>query len=61
MAIMKNAGMTIAEKILALKSGKQSVRAGEFVEAEADLTITNDTSGHILVRTFRQIDMQPDL
>ncbi|MBW1699517.1 MAG: 3-isopropylmalate dehydratase large subunit [Deltaproteobacteria bacterium] len=48
--------MTLAEKILALKSGKESVRAGEFVEAEADLTVTNDTSGHILVRSFRQIE-----
>ncbi len=51
---MKKKGMTIAQKILALKSGKRRVEAGEFVEANADLTITNDTSGHLLVRTFRQ-------
>jgi len=49
--------MTIAEKILALKSGKRTVKAGEFVEAEADLTITNDTSGHILVRTFKEAEV----
>jgi 3-isopropylmalate/(R)-2-methylmalate dehydratase large subunit len=48
--------MTLAEKILALKSGKERVRAGEFIEAAADLTVTNDTSGHILVRSFRQIE-----
>lgn len=54
-AELNKTGMTIAEKILAFKSGKTKTKAGEFVEAKADLTITNDTSGHILVRAFKQV------
>ncbi len=40
-------GMTMAEKILARASGKESVRPGEFVTAEVDIMMGNDI-------TFRQ-------
>jgi len=52
-------GMTVSEKILAAKSGSESVAAGEYVEAGADLTVTNDTSGHHLVRLFDSLGVSP--
>jgi len=36
-------GMTIAQKILARASGKQEVRTGEYVTADIDLVMANDS------------------
>ena len=41
-------GMTIAEKILARKSGLKEVRPGQFVTAKIDLLMTGEVHrGHL--------------
>lgn len=48
-------GMTIAEKILAAKAGKERVRAGEFVSARADFALANDITAPLAIKTFSEI------
>jgi 3-isopropylmalate/(R)-2-methylmalate dehydratase large subunit len=50
--------MTMAEKILAARSHLGYVEPGQIVEAEADFTLTNDTSGHLLARVFREAGVE---
>ncbi|MCL6449946.1 MAG: 3-isopropylmalate dehydratase large subunit [Acetobacteraceae bacterium] len=51
--------MTVSEKILAAHAGLKEVSAGQYVEAQADLTVTNDTSGHHLVRLCNELGIGP--
>jgi 3-isopropylmalate/(R)-2-methylmalate dehydratase large subunit len=44
--------MTIAEKILAAKSGKKHVEPGELVIADVDLVLANDITAPIAIREF---------
>ena len=45
-------GMTITEKIIAAHSGRESVRAGEFVYADVDIALGNDITAPIAIREF---------
>jgi len=47
--------MTITEKILAAKSGKKSVKAGDFVIAKVDLVLANDITAPLAISEFRRL------
>jgi len=49
-----NGGLTIAQKGLALKAGKNSVQVGEIVYVEPDLAMSHDNAG-LVIKQFRQI------
>ena len=46
--------MTLAEKILASHSGRESVKAGEFVLAEVDLALANDITAPVAIQVFEE-------
>lgn len=48
-------GMTISEKILAEKSGKPRVSAGEFVMASIDVALANDITAPIAIQQCREV------
>jgi 3-isopropylmalate/(R)-2-methylmalate dehydratase large subunit len=50
---------TIAEKILAEKSGKKSVEPGEIIEAEVDYVMVNDVTGLPAFEVFEKFDTKP--
>jgi len=50
---------TIAEKILAAKSGMKKVESGEIVEAEIDYVMVNDVTGLPAFEVFEKFDAQP--
>ncbi|HDT14737.1 MAG TPA: 3-isopropylmalate dehydratase large subunit, partial [Firmicutes bacterium] len=45
-------GMTLAEKLLAAKSGKKEARAGELVIADIDLVLANDITAPLAIKEF---------
>ncbi len=47
--------MTIAEKILADKCGKESICPGEFVLASVDVALANDITAPLAIKTFDQV------
>jgi 3-isopropylmalate/(R)-2-methylmalate dehydratase large subunit len=47
-------GMTVAEKILARASGRESVRAGEVVEPRVDLAMSHENAA-LVINQFREI------
>ena len=47
-------GMTISQKILAAKSGKDHVEAGEIIMANVDLCLGNDITAPIAIKEFRK-------
>lgn len=51
-------GMTIAEKILALASGRKEVRPGEIVEAVIDVAMIHDIEGPPVVQGFRELGIK---
>ncbi len=51
---MKKRPMTLAEKILSLKSGKGSVEPGELIEVPVDLTLANDITGPLAIKVFEK-------
>ena len=51
---MKKRPMTLAEKILALKSGKEFVEPGELIEVPVDLTLANDITGPLAIKVFEK-------
>ncbi|MFQ6105685.1 MAG: 3-isopropylmalate dehydratase large subunit, partial [Candidatus Hydrothermarchaeaceae archaeon] len=51
--------MTIAEKILAAKSGKTKVEPNEIVEAEADYVMVNDVTGLPAFEVFDSFKTEP--
>jgi 3-isopropylmalate/(R)-2-methylmalate dehydratase large subunit len=48
-------GMTIAEKIIALSAGKDSVKAGEIHTVELDYLMSNDGTTHLTIDMYRQL------
>jgi 3-isopropylmalate/(R)-2-methylmalate dehydratase large subunit len=46
-------GMTLSEKILALKANKKILKPGEFIEIEPDLALANDITAPIAINEFR--------
>jgi 3-isopropylmalate/(R)-2-methylmalate dehydratase large subunit len=47
--------MTITEKLLAHASGRDSVRAGEFVSAKLSVVLANDITAPIAIREFKKM------
>ncbi len=50
---------TIAEEILAKKSGKKKVEPGEIVEAEVDYVMVNDITGLPAFKVFEKLNAEP--
>ncbi len=50
---------TIAEEILAKKSGKKRVEPGEIVEAEVDYVMVNDITGLPAFQVFEKLGAEP--
>ena len=48
-------GRTMAEKILASRAGQETVRAGQFIEAEVDIVLGNDITAPIAIREFAKL------
>lgn len=46
---------TIAEKILAVKSGRDEVFPGEFITAEVDLVLASELSGVVAIEEFNKV------
>jgi len=53
----KKPPMTIAQKILALKSGKDFVEPGELIEVPVDLTLANDITGPLAIKIFEKVNI----
>ncbi|MDH3944330.1 MAG: aconitase/3-isopropylmalate dehydratase large subunit family protein, partial [Anaerolineae bacterium] len=49
-------GHTLAEKILADKSGKPEVSPGEFINARVDVVLASELSGILAIEEFEKID-----
>lgn len=49
---MKNKPMTLAEKILAIKTNKPYVEPGDLIEVDVDLTLANDITGPLAIKVF---------
>ncbi|OPY67848.1 MAG: 2,3-dimethylmalate dehydratase large subunit [Syntrophorhabdaceae bacterium PtaU1.Bin034] len=47
-------GMTMTEKILAAHAGKESVEAGEIIEARIDLALANDITAPLSLEEFEK-------
>jgi 3-isopropylmalate/(R)-2-methylmalate dehydratase large subunit len=47
--------MNLAEKILAAHSGKKKVSPGEFVNARADLVLSNDVTAPLAIQEFQRL------
>ena len=45
----------MAEKILASRSSQETVRAGQFIEAEVDIVLGNDITAPIAIREFARL------
>ena len=48
-------GMTMTQKILAAKAGKDSVQAGELLECQLDLVFANDITGPVAIDEFSKL------
>lgn len=48
-------GMTMAEKILALHSGREEVKPGEIVMAKLDFMLGNDVTTPLAIKKFREL------
>lgn len=48
-------GMTIAEKIVALAAGKESVKAGEIHTIELDQLLSNDGTTHLTIDMYNKL------
>lgn len=46
---------TVAEKILAAHAGLETVRAGQFVEVNVDIVLSNDITAPISIREFEKL------
>jgi len=47
--------MNIAEKILALASGKDEVKPGEIIDAKVDMAMINEITGPLAIKAFKEI------
>lgn len=48
-------GMTMAEKILAIHSGREEVKPGEIVMAKLDFVLGNDVTTPLAIKKFREL------
>ena len=44
--------MTMTQKILAAHSGNESVKTGQFIEADLDVVLANDITGPVAIKEF---------
>ena len=51
-------GSTQAEKILAAHAGLDEVRAGQFIDAQVDLVLSNDITAPIAIREFERLGVK---
>lgn len=51
-------GMTIAEKILCERSGKRTIKTGDYLMAKVDFCMANDLTGPIAVEEFRRAGIE---
>jgi 3-isopropylmalate/(R)-2-methylmalate dehydratase large subunit len=51
-------GHTLAEKILAAHAGLAEVRAGQFVEVDVDVVLSNDITAPIAIREFEKLGVE---
>ena len=51
-------GHTLAEKILAAHAGLGEVRAGQFVEVDVDVVLSNDITAPIAIREFEKLGVE---
>ncbi|MCK4580414.1 MAG: 3-isopropylmalate dehydratase large subunit, partial [Dehalococcoidia bacterium] len=49
--------MTLAEKILAVHSGRRAVAPGEFVDVQVDLVLANDITAPLAIKEFRRLGL----
>ena len=47
-------GMTMSQKILAVKAGKSTLKAGEIVAAKLDLALANDITGPVAINEYNK-------
>jgi 3-isopropylmalate/(R)-2-methylmalate dehydratase large subunit len=50
--------MTLAEKILAAHSGRTQVCAGEFINCQVDMVLSNDITAPIAIKEFRRLGVK---
>jgi 3-isopropylmalate/(R)-2-methylmalate dehydratase large subunit len=50
--------MTLAEKILAAHSGRKEVSAGEFINCQVDMVLSNDITAPIAIKEFRRLGVK---
>jgi 3-isopropylmalate/(R)-2-methylmalate dehydratase large subunit len=50
--------LTLAEKILAAHTDKETVSPGEFINVQVDLILANDVTAPIAIREFRRIGVE---
>jgi 3-isopropylmalate/(R)-2-methylmalate dehydratase large subunit len=50
--------MTLAEQILAAHAGQEAVHAGQFVEVEVDVVLSNDITAPIAIREFEKLGVE---
>jgi 3-isopropylmalate/(R)-2-methylmalate dehydratase large subunit len=55
---MTRQGMTLAEKILAAHAGKETAHAGQFLEVETDVVLSNDITAPIAIREFEKLGVE---
>ena len=51
-------GLTIAEKILAVHTGKECVSPGEIINAKVDLVLANDITAPIAIKEFEKLGVK---
>lgn len=47
--------MTMTQKILAVHSGNESVKTGQFIEADLDVVLANDITGPVAIKEFAKM------
>lgn len=47
-------GMTMSQKILAYHAGKESVKAGQLIDAKLDLVLANDITAPVAIKEFEK-------
>ena len=47
--------MTMTQKILAAHSGNESVKTGQFIEADLDVVLANDITGPVAIKEFAKM------
>jgi 3-isopropylmalate/(R)-2-methylmalate dehydratase large subunit len=50
--------MTLAEKILAAHCGRKEVSAGEFINCQVDMVLSNDITAPIAIKEFRRLGVK---